>query len=562
VIGQAQGVRAAPHGMVAILAEPVQIASGFFPLSFPFPDLLRPQCLGTSTARVGGSIACGLGQLTPREPEDLSAVLEGGGTGPALVCPDDGRTISRDELGAVIVGLAGRLSSLGVGRGDRVAMALANGPELIEVLLAVTALGATAAPLNPSYTEPEFRFYLSDVEPRMLLVPQGRGAAVRSAAEGIPIADLVRQNVGHPVITYEGSEVVGAPTFEPGSPEDTALVLHTSGTTSRPKQVPLLQRNLMASVRSIGAHYLLGAHDISYCAMPLFHVHGLVASTLAPLAAGGVVVTPRRFTARRFWQQARDHGVTWFSAGPTTHQMILEHFGEPLPALRFTRSCSSALQPSLMERLETAHGVPVLEAYGMTEASHQMTSNPLPPGDRLPGSVGIPAGAEVRIVDAEWREVTGGEVGEVAVRGPGLTPGYLNNPEANAESFSDGWFRTGDRGVIEGGYLRLLGRIKEMIIRGGENISPYEVEEVIRSHPSVTDAVCFGIDDEKYGQIVGAAATLAADVGVDELRDFCRESLAPFKVPEVIYIMEAIPRTATGKVQRRRLAAQLKERHA
>jgi acyl-CoA synthetase (AMP-forming)/AMP-acid ligase II len=239
------------------------------------------------------------------------------------------------------------------------------------------------------------------------------------------------------------------------------------------------------------------------------------------------------------------------------HQMILEQSQEPLHSLRFVRSCSSALSPSLMERLEAAHGVPVVEAYGMTEASHQMTSNPLPPRRRIPGSVGVPAGAEVRIVDTQWREVAEGQAGEVAIRGPGLTSGYLNNPEANAESFSEGWFRTGDRGSIEGGYLRLLGRIKEMIIRGGENISPQEVEEVLRSHPVVTDAVCFGIDDEKYGQLVGAAVTLSAEVSTNELRDYCRASLAAFKVPEVVHVLDAIPRTATGKVQRRRIAAQL-----
>lgn len=509
------------------------------------------------TSREEANIGDGLGQPIAQKPEALSAILHGGGTGPALVCPEDGRTLSRPEFAEVVMGLAGRLGALGLGPGDRVAMALPNGPELVEAILAVAALGATAAPLNPSYTEPEFRFYLGDLNPRMLLVPEDRGVAVRRAADGIPIADVVISDETGPLIRYEGSQVASAPISESGSPEDTALLLHTSGTTSRPKQVPLLQRNLMASVRSIGAHYRLGASDVSYCAMPLFHVHGLVASTLAPLAAGGVVVTPRRFTPRRFWRDSRDHRVTWFSAGPTMHQMILEQSQEPLHSLRFVRSCSSALSPSLMERLEAAHGVPVLEAYGMTEASHQMTSNPLPPRRRIPGSVGVPTGAEVRIVDTQWREVAEGQAGEVAIRGPGLTSGYLNNPEANAESFSEGWFRTGDRGSIEGGYLRLLGRIKEMIIRGGENISPQEVEEVLRSHPVVTDAVCFGIDDEKYGQLVGAAVTLSAEVSTNELRDYCRASLAAFKVPEVVHVLDAIPRTATGKVQRRRIAAQL-----
>jgi acyl-CoA synthetase (AMP-forming)/AMP-acid ligase II len=322
--------------------------------------------------------------------------------------------------------------------------------------------------------------------------------------------------------------------------------------------VPLLQRNLMASLRAIGVHYRLDEADVSYCAMPLFHVHGLIASTLAQLAAGGSVVTPRRLTRRGYWQQVSTHGVTWVSASPTTHQELMEHGTAPAPSLRFVRSCSSALSPGLMERLEKIYQAPVLEAYGMTEASHQMTSNPLPPRQHRPGSVGIPAGAQVRIVDKTGRDVPAGHMGEVAVRGPGLTPGYLNDPQANAESFFDGWFRTGDRGLLDQGYLRLQGRIKELIIRGGENISPGEVEAVLKAHPAVADAACFGIEDEKYGQVVGAAVVLKGEADGAELRARCRESLADFKVPKVIHVVRAIPRTPTGKVQRNRIAAQLR----
>ena len=226
------------------------------------------------TSREEVNIGDGLGQPIAQKPEVLSAILHGGGTGPALVCPEDGRTLSRPEFAEVVMGFAGRLGALGLGPGDRVAMALPNGPELVEAILAVAALGATAAPLNPSYTEPEFRFYLGDLNPRMLLLQKDRGAAVRRAGDGIPIADVLISDGADPLISYEGSEVGSAPIPELGSPEDTALLLHTSGTTSRPKQVPLLQRNLMASVRSIAAHYRLGEDDVSYCAMPLFHVHG------------------------------------------------------------------------------------------------------------------------------------------------------------------------------------------------------------------------------------------------------------------------------------------------
>ena len=350
-------------------------------------------------------------------------------------------------------------------------------------------------------------------------------------------------------------------TLSVGGPDDVALLLHTSGTTSRPKQVPLLHQNLVASARSIARHYLLTADDVSYCAMPLFHVHGLVASTFAQLAAGGTVIVPRRVGPARFWSQLRDHGVTWYSASPTLHQMVLERAPEKLEGsrLRFARSCSSALEPELLARLEDYLGVPMLEAYGMTEASHEMAANPLPPGHRLPGSVGVPTGAEIEVVDDSGRPVPEGEVGEVVIRGPGVTSGYLANERANAESFRDGWFRTGDQGRFEDGYLVLTGRIKEIIIRGGENISPLEIEAVLKAHPAVAEAVAYGIPDAKYGQLVGAAVVPRAEVTEATVVAHCAALLAGFKVPSVVHVVESIPRTPTGKVQRPRMAAHFGE---
>jgi acyl-CoA synthetase (AMP-forming)/AMP-acid ligase II len=273
---------------------------------------------------------------------------------------------------------------------------------------------------------------------------------------------------------------------------------------------------------------------------------------LAALAGGGRVVVPQRFTPRGLLDELAERGVTWFSAGPTMYTMILERDEKSgksaaAPRLRFLRSCSSALSPTLMAHVEERFGVPLVEAYGMTEASHQMTSNPLPPGVREPGSVGVPSGTEVKIVN-----------GEVCIRGPGVTSGYLGNPEANAESFFDGWFRTGDLGTIdEQGYLRLRGRLKEMVIRGGENISPYEVEGALTSHPAVREAACFGLPDEKYGEEVAAVVALDGEADVDELLAHCRERLAAFKAPKTLYIVDAIPKTATGKLQRQRLPALL-----
>jgi acyl-CoA synthetase (AMP-forming)/AMP-acid ligase II len=490
--------------------------------------------------------------------EPLGAILSASASQLAVTCPNDERSLSVDELASIVEGLAGRLHGLGVQRGDRVAIVLDDGPELIELVFALAALGAAAAPLNPAYTATEYEFFLGDLAPRLVLVAAGDAAAARDAAGSIPVAEVVRRVGEQPTLLSDGEEAPHRATAEPGQPEDVALLLHTSGTTSRPKQVPLLQRNLVASARATARHYQLGPSDVSYCAMPLFHVHGFVGSTLAPLAAGGSVVAPRRFTPSRFWALARAHNVTWISASPTFHHAILKQAVEPVETLRFVRSCSSSLSPALMERAEQGYGVPVLEAYGMTEASHQMTSNPLPPAARIPNSVGLSAGASVRVVDELWLDTPSGAPGEVIVAGPGVTPGYLGNDEANASSFRDGWFRTGDIGVLDDGYLYLKGRLKEMIIRGGDNISPAEIDEVLLSHPAVSEAVCFGVDDDKYGQVVEAAVVLSETVTEQELRAYCRRSLAAFKVPSKIRSVDAIPRTPTGKVQRRLVAAEFR----
>src|ERR1022692_4563850 len=471
------------------------------------------------------------GMTAPRADESLAALLAAGDpASPAFVVPDGGQALTYAQTADRIETLAGRLAAAGVRRGDRVALALPNGPDIVQLLLAITLLGAAAAPANP--------------------------ASTAAAATGTELLTVQAAADGSPGLFSAGTPVEPAPSFERGGPDDVAVVLHTSGTTSRPKQVPLRQRNLMASTRTIAAHYRLGRSDVSFCVMPLFHVHGLVASAFAALSTGGTVVVPVRFTPHRFWRQAREHGATWLSAGPTLHQMILDKADDagPPDTLRFVRSCSSALSPALLERAESGYGVPMLEAYGMTEASHQMSSNPLPPADRVPASVGMPTGTEIGVVDAGGRLLPGGSAGEVVIRGPGVMSAYVNNPAATAEAFFGDWFRTGDRGVLKDGYLYLEGRLKEMIIRGGENISPAEIEQVLLSHPAVADAVCFGRPDEKYGELVAAAVTLTQDAEAKALIEHCRERLAPFKVPATIYIVPQIPRTATGKVQRRRVA--------
>jgi acyl-CoA synthetase (AMP-forming)/AMP-acid ligase II len=343
--------------------------------------------------------------------------------------------------------------------------------------------------------------------------------------------------------------------------DDVALILHTSGSTGRPKRVPLSHANLSISAGNVARSYALSSSDVSLCVMPLFHVHGLVASTLATLATGGTVVVPAKFAPLSFWSVAQQYGATWYSAVPTIHQLLLARVkpGAPWPAgaskLRFIRSCSASLPPQVMHDLEAAFGAPVLEAYGMTEAAHQMASNPLPPANRLPGAVGPGTDVRISIMDPEGRHLAAGERGEVVIAGPNVVTGYENNPEANATSFTDGWFRTGDQGFLDvNGYLTLTGRLKEMINRGGEKISPREIDEVLMAHPAVNEAVCFGVPHKSWGEEVEAAVTLKESATEADLLAFCKERLADFKRPKQIHITEAIPRTATGKIQRRVVA--------
>src|SRR5580698_1138986 len=289
--------------------------------------------------------------------ESLTELLAGGRPQqPGLIVPDSAEVLTYAQVASRVEALAQRLADLTVRRGDRVALALPNGPDIVLLLLAITALGAAAAPLNPAYTEAEFGFFLDDIAPRLLLIPASGNAAASAAAAtaGTALVGVRPDGDGPPRLLYDGGQVGSQRSFEPGDADDVAVVLHTSGTTSRPKQVPLRQRNLMASARTIAAHYRLGSADVSFCVMPLFHIHGLVASTFAALGSGGAVIAPRRFTPSRFWPQAREHGTTWLSAGPTLHQMILDKAdanGAP-DTLRFVRSCSSALSPALLARAD------------------------------------------------------------------------------------------------------------------------------------------------------------------------------------------------------------------
>ena len=494
-------------------------------------------------------------------PSTLLELLDRGASDHAAIRVPDGPSISYDNLRRQVRDLAAQLQALGIKKGDRVAIVLPNGIEAIVSFLAVSSV-ATAAPLNSAYKEDEFRFYLEDTDARALITPPSGGEEARAAAPPSALHLEVSLD-GEGQVGLAGPLVDQVPTVgQPAGPDDVALVLHTSGTTSRPKRVPLTHRKLTISARNVAETYEFRAEDVSLCVMPLFHVHGLVASTLATFSTGGTVVVPPRFNALNFWQVAETHAATWYSAVPSIHQALLNRAKSreaagpgPRSRLRFIRSCSSALPSTTMLEMEEQFGVPVLEAYGMTEAAHQMASNPLPEGKRLPGSVGPGTGVDIAIMDEAGALQPVGGRGEVVIRGPNVIQGYEDNPDANATSFTNGWFRTGDEGVLDSeGYLMLVGRLKELINRSGEKIAPQEIDEVLLTHPAVAEAVAFGVPNATHGEEPSAAVVLSSEATQSELVAHCRAHLAAFKCPRVIHIVEAIPRTATGKVQRRIVA--------
>ncbi|KAJ8059903.1 hypothetical protein OCU04_011526 [Sclerotinia nivalis] len=458
-------------------------------------------------------------------------------------------TITYKQLSAEISSFQRKLAKLGVTPQAAVSIALPNTFEFIVAFLATSWQRGIAAPLNSSYKQEEFEFYIDDLSSAVTLVPkdsfQKDGPAVRAAR---------KYNAAIAECYWNGKEVVldikdegklkgkGNQKVEQAQPDDVALVLHTSGTTGRPKAVPLTHKNLTRTMKNIQATYNLTPEDRTMLVMPLFHVHGLLAGFLAPLMSGGSVIVPLKFSASEFWSDFITHKANWYTAVPTIHQILLK-IPPPItkPNIRFIRSCSSPLSPTTFHALEKTYNAPVLEAYAMTEASHQMTSNPLPPGKRQPGSVGIGQGVEVRILDDEGKEVSLGSEGEISIRGENVTKGYLNNEKANKESFTqEGFFRTGDQGKMDkDGYVFITGRIKELINKGGEKISPIELDNVLARHPAVSEAVCFAIPDEMYDQDVGVAIVLKSDqkLTASELKKWVADKVAKFKVPKQVYFV-------------------------
>jgi acyl-CoA synthetase (AMP-forming)/AMP-acid ligase II len=486
--------------------------------------------------------------------------------------PDRRIVLSYRELARAVDDAARQLRSLGVTRGDTIAIVSDNCIELVIALLGIVAAGAAAAPVNPHLAGPELARTLAAFHAKASVVPEHLRARMAESLPGDevwPIA-LRAGSGGAPLAILSGRGLArggnGASARPRPAPEDVALVMLTGGSTAAPKAVPLSHANLVASIAGICATYELDRCDATLLIMPLSHGHGLIGGLLATLASGGAAYIPaaRRFSASTFWPEMIAASATWYTAVPTMHQILLERAATDYPKdrpvpLRFVRSCSAAIAPAVAEAVEATFHAPLISAYGMTETTHQTASNPLPGrGPRKTSSVGIATGgAALRVVTPDGQIAPRGAIGEVQVKGPAVMAGYMDDARANASAFADGWFRTGDLGLLDAdGYLFLKGRIKELINRGGEKIFPADVDAVLLSDPKVRDAASFGVPDAKYGEEIHAAIVLepGQTASPDELRDHCARSLGAFEIPKTFVFVSELPRTRKGSVDRRKLA--------
>jgi len=464
------------------------------------------------------------------------------------------------DLKSFVNKIASQLAGNGILNKDRAAIVLPNGPFMASSFLTLSSY-MSAAPLNPSYKTNEYEFYLKDLNPKIVIVEPNSSNEVVGVAKNlnIPVCEI-KIKKDDPSGLFNLFDIESE--YQLPEENDEGLVLHTSGTTSRPKIVPLTNKNIYSSAENISKSLNLSEVDHCLNIMPLFHIHGLIAILAASMRSGASVCASNGFNALRFLELAKSEKITWYSGVPTMHQAILLRAEKNLELaknlnLRLIRSSSASLPPAVFEKLNNVFGCSVIEAYGMTEATHQMTSNPLPPKKQKPGFVGIPAGPEVCIMDEKDKILNQGEIGEICIKGDNVTLGYDNNPEANKNSFTNGWFRTGDQGYFDqNGYLKISGRLKEIINKGGEKISPLEVDNVLMDHPLIEQAVCFGYEDKMLGEDIAAAIIVKEGKNCSEtdVKTYAEEKLAKFKIPKKIFFVNEIPKGATGKLQRNVLA--------
>ena len=484
-----------------------------------------------------------------------------------LSAPDRG-DLSFAALLAFSHEVSQRIRELGVKRSDKVALILENGSDAATAFV-TTAAAAICAPINPALKRDELTELLRDMDARLVIVEKGSDHVVRSVAKAlsITVADLAPLPTAG-LFTLETTAIaIGADDVDAAA-DDTALLLYTSGTTSHPKSVPLSHSNLIDGCSFTAKAMGLAPGDTCLNIMPLYHAHGLTSTVLASLIAGAAVVCTTGFQPDRFFAQMKEFRPTWYSGVPAMHQAICGIARENPDysadcALRVIRSASSPLSMDLLSEIELVFGCPVVEAYGMTEATSLVSANPLPPGRRKPNSVGISAGAAIAILGDDGAHLPAGQPGEIAIKGPNVFAGYGNAPDATRKAFAGGFFRTGDWGYLDAdGYLFLTGRTKELINRGGSKVIPNEIDAVLLQHPDIAAAVSFGLPHSNLGEDVAVAVLLrkGAILRTEEIIQFVRARIAEFKVPSRVFIVDDFPKTATGKIRRTQLAEQFQRK--
>jgi long-chain acyl-CoA synthetase len=478
-----------------------------------------------------------------------------------LFSESDGRRYTYSEFDQAVNRTASMLAGQGIGKGDVVSLLMPNSVEYILAYFACWKLGALAGPVNSLLKESETAFVVGNSEAKAILVNSEYSERVASIRSQLPyLASVI-------VFDDEASATVafrdaGRPTGSLVSKDDDAIIIYTSGTTGKPKGCLLTHGNVIANARQISEWLSFTPDDRLLTIMPLFHMNAVSVTTVSALFAGGSTVISAKFSAKRFWQTISDYQITSFGSVATMLSMLLNTYSDGVPAglqtaqLRFAMCGSAPVPAEVMKRFETTFNCPVVEGYGLSESTCRSTFNP-PDERRRPGSCGLPIGNEMKVVNDNDEEVAEGELGEIVLRGENILKGYYKNPDATATAFRHGWFHTGDVGYRDkDGFFFIVDRKSDMIIRGGENIYPREIDEVLYQHPSVAAAATIGVPDQLYGEEVAAFVVLkeGPKASAEELIAFCNQSLADYKCPKSIHLVKDIPKGPTGKLLKRELA--------
>lgn len=478
-----------------------------------------------------------------------------------LLSEVDGRTFTYSQFNEAIERAAKLLMAAGAEKGDVVSLLMPNSAEYIIAYFACWRLGAIAGPINSLLKGPEISYVISNSEAKILLHHSEFADLVAEIRKGLPSLKRVIEFDDEAAATSEfsrGGELKSAPV----ELDDEAIIIYTSGTTGKPKGCLLTHGNVIANARQIAEWLHFNESDRLLTIMPLFHMNAVSVTTMSALFAGGSTVVSRKFSASRFWEVISDYQITSFGSVATMLSMLLSTYPEGVPdglktsQLRFAMCGSAPVPAEVLRRFEDTFHCLVIEGYGLSESTCRSTFNP-PDGRRRPGSCGLPIGNEMKVFDDDDREVPNNESGEIVLRGENILKAYYKNPEATAKAFRNGWFHTGDIGYRDNdGFFYIVDRKSDMIIRGGENIYPREIDEVLYQHPAVLAAATIGVPDPLYGEEVAAFVVLkeGADVSEDDLSSYCRDRLADYKCPKTVYVVNEIPKGPTGKLLKRELA--------